>query len=72
MKWKDVKVLCVGMCVCTVIAALNSVKETERDNQTLEVTEILLNEELSIIEGTENEEKAKAVHYQVEEAGNSI
>lgn len=37
MKWRDVKILCVGMCVCTAIAAASAVIE-ERKNTAIHDT----------------------------------
>ena len=52
MKWKDVKILCVGMCVCTVIVALNPTKENNKHS--LEETELSIDkEEASVTEETE-------------------
>ena len=63
MKWKDVKILCAGMCICTVIAALNPIQETEIDNQILETEELLIDieTEASIIEETEQKEEVAFV-----------
>jgi len=40
MKWKEVKILCVGMCVCTVIATGTAIMENAKDkNQLAEAVE---------------------------------
>ena len=73
MKWRDVKILCAGMCVCTVIAALNPIQKTEIVNQTSEALESSIDkEELSVIEETEMAEEVKAVRRQVQEVGNGV
>jgi len=56
MKWREVKILCAGMCICTIIAAGNSIiqdikgeqygreKVTEGQTEESDVTELTRNE----------------------------
>ncbi len=64
MKWKDVKILCAGMCICTVIVALNPVKEAQEPR--------MENEKQAVTEETEAVLEAKVVPHKVHEVGSGV
>ena len=83
MKWRDVKILCAGMCVCTVFAALQSEQskigegEIEFGDIALEAEDLYLETESLYTEGLyiEETELTEAVHVErhtVYEVGTGI
>lgn len=72
MKWRDVKILCAGMCVCTVIVALNPIQDRIA-SQVTELTEGAdIGEGLSNEEETESFPEVRAERHKVYEVGNGI
>lgn len=62
MKWREVKILCAGMCVCTVIAAANPVQEESVVNSRMLDTAVTEEE-------TENAHEAGVERHEVYEVG---
>lgn len=60
MKWRDVKILCAGMCVCTVIAAGSAVREQETE------------QDMTALTRTEMPPSAEVERHEVHEVGNGI
>lgn len=58
MKWREVKLLCAGMCVCTVIAAGKAVTQTAKENDRAV--------EQTVLEETQ---EADVEHYEVHRVG---
>ena len=55
MKWREVKVLCAGMCVCTVIASCNAALDAKNKKkidlpQRIETTDSLETENMPVAE----------------------
>ncbi len=68
MKWREVKILCAGMCVCTVIAAASAMQEENADKSRLagaETTEMNMSE----MARTEMTPEAEAERHEVDEVG---
>ncbi len=64
MKWREVKILCAGMCVCTVIAAGSAVlQETPDKNQTAE--ELTTEMDMTELARTEMVPEAEAERHEV-------
>lgn len=68
MKWREVKILCAGMCVCTVIAAGNAiVQEVMNKNQTSE--ELTTEIDMAEMARTEMVPEADVERHEVYEVG---
>lgn len=67
MKWRDVKILCAGMCVCTVIAAGSAVREQA---QMADVQET--EQDMTALARTEMLPSAEVERHEVHEVGNGI
>ena len=67
MKWREVKILCAGMCVCTVIAAGTAVVKDYRDVKKLEeqATEM----DMAELARTEMVPEAEVERHEVSEVG---
>lgn len=72
MKWREVKLLCAGMCVCTVIAAgkavIQTVKEADRTAEHLAVEETQEAEEMQEARDTWEEAQEVKDTQQVQDA----
>lgn len=70
MKWRDVKILCAGMCVCTVIATGSALKEEIKNTPSVETQET--EETMAEMARTELEMKAEIEHHERYEVGSAI
>lgn len=68
MKWREVKILCAGMCVCTVIAAGASIWENTREVGRLSDS-LELEQGVGERENTERKPEAKVERHEVYEVG---
>ena len=67
MKWREVKVLCVGMCVCTVIAIGSKTVQDFTDTES--VDEQMTESEMSEIARTEMRQYVEVERHEVHEVG---
>lgn len=69
MKWREVKILCVGMCVCTVLATGSAIREEIMDKkQTTE--EMTSGIDMAEPERTEMLPEVNVEHHEIYEVGN--
>lgn len=65
MKWREVKILCAGMGICTLIAAANPVEDTTPKSRMTEMPAL----EAELAGGTEYEQDAQVERHAVFEVG---
>lgn len=70
MKWREVKILCAGMCVCTVIAAGSAVVRDFMGVKSVE--EQATEHDMAELARTEVTQDAEAERHEVYEVGNGI
>jgi len=71
MKWRDVKILCAGMCVCTVFTALQAVQNKEGEDGA-GPGEVIYGTEEICIEETELMREVHVERHKVYGVGNGI